>query len=185
MKDPDPIKEIKRSWMFREETNISLRIYWYVTLDLKCFLHVVHEPKHVWKMPVSFQSHKLSVASLLRVSVSQPIWFFRGFPIKHKVWSLLTVAQLHIDNQNIENLTPSLSLVCSIKLMCCFNAHEHSSGLLHSEKQGIFTHFWLLPQILCWRVRIRTITITAACATGPLPNPILKLQGNSISIWQD
>lgn len=92
-------------------------------------------------MPLSFQSQKLTVASLLRVSVSQPIWFFRGFPIKHKVWSLLRVAQLHRDKQNIENLTPSLSLVRSIKLMCCFKAHEHSSGLMLSEKQGVFTHF--------------------------------------------
>lgn len=177
-------RKIQQSWMLRGETNISLRICRYVTLDWKCLLHVVHEPKHVWKMPLSFQSEKATVASLLTVSVSQPICFFRGFPIKPKVWSLLTVAQLHIDNQHSEKLTPSPSLVCSTKLMCCFNAHEHSSGLMLSEKQAIFTHFWLLPQTSCWQVGSRSIPITAACATGPWPNPILKLQGNSISIWQ-
>lgn len=60
------------------------------------------------------------------------------------------------------------------------------------EKQGIFTDFWLLPQILCWHVQIvfnmqqsSTIAIIAAYVTVPLSKPILKLQVKSISIWQD
>lgn len=80
IKDHYLIKKAQQSGIVREETNTSLRIYWYVTLDSKCFLHVVHVHKCVLKNAVclSLQSPKLTFASLLRVSLSQPIWFFQG-----------------------------------------------------------------------------------------------------------
>lgn len=70
------IKKAQQGGILGEETNTSLCIYWF------------------------------TFASPLTVLLSQPIWFFWGFPIKYTVWSLPTVAQHHIDNQNIEDLTP-------------------------------------------------------------------------------